>query len=115
MSDVKFIGGLSFKAKNANAPEYVICKGSIKREDLIAWLQSEQGEWINFDVKESKGGKMYAAVDTWKPNGGGSARHGGQQQRQRSQQQQKSMDHFADALDDFADDDLPFISSRGQW
>ncbi len=107
MSDVKFIGGLSFKAKNANAPDYVICKGSIKREDLIAWLQSEQGEWINFDVKESKGGKIYAAVDTWKPNGGGSARQGGQQQRQRPQQQAP--------VDDFDSDSIPFISSRGQW
>lgn len=109
MSDVKFIGGLNFKAKNANAPDYVICKGSIKREDLIAWLQSEQGEWINFDVKESRGGKIYAAVDTWKPNGGGSARQGGQQQRQRPQQA------ATNPVDDFDSDSIPFISSRGQW
>lgn len=101
MSDVKFIGGLNFKAKNPNAPDYVICKGSIKREDLIAWLQSQQGEWINFDVKESKGGKMYAAVDTWKPNDG--SRQGGQAQRpqQRAPQQQAPKD-------DFGDTDIPF-------
>lgn len=109
MSEAKFISGLNFKAKNTNAPDYVICKGSIKREDLIAWLQSEHGEWINFDVKESKGGKMYAAVDTWKANGGSSARQGGQQQRQRQQQAARQ------PVDDFDDTDIPFISSRGQW
>lgn len=69
MADVKFISGLNFKAKPDNAPEYVIVKGSIKREDLIAWLQSERDEWVNFEVKVSKNGKMYAAVDTWKPSG----------------------------------------------
>lgn len=85
MSEVKFVQGLSFKAKHANAPDYVICKGSIRKDDLIAWLQTELGEWINFDVKESKGGKYYASVDDWKPNQGGGhgGRKGGQEPRQR--------------------------------
>lgn len=73
-NDVKFINGLNFKAPNDNAPEYVKAKGSIKREELIAWLQSETGEWINFDIKVSQGGKWYGAVDTWKPNQGGQQR-----------------------------------------
>jgi len=112
MSDVKFIGGLTFKAKHPNAPEYVICKGSIKREDLIAWLSSEQGDWINFDVKESKGGKLYAAVDDWKPNQGGgtSSRRGGQEQRERPQRATNQP-----PMDDFADDNIPFIRMQGGW
>lgn len=96
MSDVKFIGGLNFKAKNPNAPDYVICKGSIKREDLIAWLQTEQGEWINFDVKESKGGKIYAAVDTWRPNQGGDQRQSAPRQQQRQAPQNTPADEFKD-------------------
>lgn len=69
MSDIEFINGLSFKAPNDGAPEYVKAKGSIKRLDLIAWLESKEGEWVNFDLIVSKGGKWYAAVDNWKPNG----------------------------------------------
>ena len=69
MSDIEFIQGLSFKAPNENAPEYVKAKGSIKRLDLIAFLQAKEGDWVNFDLKVSNGGKWYAAVDNWKPNG----------------------------------------------
>ena len=67
-NDTQFINGLIVKAPNDNAPEYVKAKLSIKREELIGWLQSERGEWINADIKVSQGGKWYAAVDTWKPN-----------------------------------------------
>jgi hypothetical protein len=35
--------------------------------DLSAWLAGKSDEWINIDVKESKGGKWYAAVSTFKP------------------------------------------------
>jgi hypothetical protein len=69
-NDTQFINGLIVKAPNENAPEYVKAKLSIKREELIGWLQSESGEWINADIKVSQGGKWYAAVDTWKPQGG---------------------------------------------
>ena len=64
------MNGLIVKAPNDNAPEYVKAKLSIKREELIAWLQSQTGDWINADVKVSQSGKWYAAVDNWKPNGG---------------------------------------------
>lgn len=110
--DNKFISGLLFKSKNPNAPDYVICKGSIKRADLIAWLNSEQGEWINFDVKVSQNGKWYAAVDEWKPNQGGgtSSRRGGQEQRERPQ---RATDNAP--RDEFESDDIPFLSMQGGW
>ena len=69
-NDPKFIDGLIVKAPNERAPEYVKAKLSIKRAELIAWLQSQTGDWINADVKVSQGGKGYAAVDDWKPEGG---------------------------------------------
>ena len=62
-----FVDGLMAKKPNEKAPDFVKCALSIKREDLIAWLTSQTDEWINVQVKESKGGKWYAEVDTWKP------------------------------------------------
>jgi hypothetical protein len=67
MSDIKFIDGLIVKAPHERAPDFVKAKLSIKREELIAWLEDQDGEWINADVKESRGGKWYVSVDEWKP------------------------------------------------
>lgn len=113
MSDKKFINGLIVKAPNDNAPDYLICKLSIKREELIQWLQQQTGEWINADIKESQGGKWYAAVDDWRPN----QQRGGQQQRGQRQspeqkydqvREQRLRDHQRNTpVDDFGDD-LPF-------
>ena len=79
MSDAKFIDGLIVKAPNEKAPEYVKARLSIKRAEFIAWLQKQDGEWINADIKVGQSGKWYAAVDDWKPQGGGQQRP---QQRQ---------------------------------
>lgn len=69
MGDTKFTDGLMAKAPNENAPEYVKAKLSIRREELIAWLQQQDGEWINAEVKVSgSSGKWYVAVDQWKPD-----------------------------------------------
>jgi hypothetical protein len=69
MSENNFIDGLIVKAPHQNAPDFVKAKLSIKREDLIGWLQQQTGEWINADIKESRAGKWYAAIDNWKPDG----------------------------------------------
>lgn len=62
-----FVDGLMAKQPNEKAPDFVKCALSIKRTDLIAWLTGQTDDWINVQVKESKGGKWYAEVDTWKP------------------------------------------------
>ena len=98
-TDTKFINGLIVKAPHDRAPEYVKARLSIKREELIAWLQSESGEWINADIKVSNGGKWYAAVDDWKPDGN----RGGQQRQAPTRPSRQQ------AADDFADDPgIPF-------
>lgn len=66
MSDIEFINGLMAKRPNDNAPEFVKAAISIKREELIAWLSSRNDEWINADIKESKGGRWYIAVSSLK-------------------------------------------------
>jgi hypothetical protein len=97
MSDIEFIEGLSFKAPNDGAPDFVLAKGWIKNAELIAFLQARIAkgeESTNFDLKKSKGGKPYAALDNWKPSGGG----------QRTERQAKPA-----PADDFDPDrDLPF-------
>ncbi len=67
MNDVEFVDGLIVKQPHPNAPDFVKAKISIKREDLLQWLQNKKDEWINIDIKESKTGKWYAQVDTWQP------------------------------------------------
>lgn len=112
-NEIEFPAGLMVKAKHENAPSFVLCKLSIKRTELIEWLQSKEGDWINLDVKESKGGKLYAAVDTWKPSESGtssSGSRGGAPQRTRPAPATEA------AGDDFADDsDIPFLSNRSGW
>lgn len=66
----KFVDGLIVKAPRDQAPDFVKMAISIKREELIAWLQKENDEWINIDVNEGRSGKWYCAVNTWKPQGG---------------------------------------------
>jgi hypothetical protein len=67
MVDKVFVNGLMAKKPKENAPEWVKCNLSLKREDLITWLAEQSDEWINVQVCESKGGKWYAEVDSWKP------------------------------------------------
>lgn len=111
--EIEFINGLIIKPPHERAPEFVKCKLSFKREELIAWLQSKEGDWINADVKVSNGGKWYAAVDNWKPNtegGGSSGSRGGAPQRERPvQATQQSPDPNYD------DQDIPFLSQRGNF
>ena len=69
MSD--FIDGLSFKKPHGNAPPFVKAKGSIKVVDLGKYLKEAHNngkEWVNFDLKESREGKLYATIDDWKPD-----------------------------------------------
>lgn len=67
MSEVEFVDGLIVKAPHSKAPEFVKGALSIKREELIAWLQKQKGDWVNVDIKEAKSGKWYAAVNDYKP------------------------------------------------
>lgn len=96
MSDNEFINGLIVKAPNDNAPEYVKAKVSIKREELIAWLQTKDSEWVNADIKVSQTGKWYVSVDNWKPNG---------QRQEPSKPAQAKPANFDDSP---FDDDIPF-------
>lgn len=92
MSDIDFIKGLNFKDPKEGAPEYVKAKGSIKRLELIEWLQAKDGDWVNFDLKVARNGKWYAAVDNWRPNSSEQANRAGQA----ANQARGNPDPFAD-------------------
>ena len=62
-----FPKGLIFKKPRDGAPEFVKGSISIKVQELITWLNTFQEEWINLDLKESKAGKYYAQLNTFKP------------------------------------------------
>ena len=65
----EFINGLIIQGPDGKMPEFIKCKISIKREALIAYLQSKKEEWLNIDVKESREKKKwYASLNNWKPN-----------------------------------------------
>lgn len=96
MSDIEFIPGLIAKAPGDKAPEYVKLKLSIKREELLAWLQSQSGEWINGEVKVARSGKYYIQRDNWKPQQGGAHR------------QEPPKSTGGSVADDFDDSSIPF-------
>ena len=102
MAENIFVDGLLVKPPRDNAPDFIKCTISIKRQELIAWLSRQQGEWVNVDVKESRGGKWYAAVNEYKPQG--------QQDSHNAAKSNGYAPHNTD--DDYADihfdEDLPF-------
>lgn len=61
------INGLFVKKPHPNAPSFVKAKVSVKKEDFINWLHSQEGAWVNMDIKESRDGAFYAQIDEWKP------------------------------------------------
>jgi len=68
MSEKKeFVKGIFCKKKHPKSPDFVLGGGSMKRVDLIEFLNSKTDEWINFQILNSKAGKPYIVVDDWKP------------------------------------------------
>lgn len=63
----EFVDGLIAKKPRDTAPEWIKCNLSIKRADLILWLEQKEGDWVNVQVCEARSGKWYAEVDNWQP------------------------------------------------
>ena len=62
-----FVTGLFYKKPHPKAPEFVLGTLSAKREELIAFLKLQEGEWVNMVIKMNKAGKCYVQIDDWKP------------------------------------------------
>ena len=66
-TEKQFVNGLFFKRPNEKAPEYIIGTLSAKRNELMAFLGQQEGDWVNMVIKESKKGNLYIQIDDWKP------------------------------------------------
>lgn len=65
MSD--FLKGLTIKPPHSSAPAFVKGKISINVNDLIESLRENSNDgWVNLDLKESKDGKLYFQIDTYR-------------------------------------------------
>jgi len=65
--ETKFADGLLFKTPGPNVPKWILGNISIKVEEFIEFLQANKKKdgWVNIDVKKSKGGKIYCALNTY--------------------------------------------------
>lgn len=66
-----FINGMFFKSPDERTKEkapWVKGHISIKMADFIPFIKEHKEEdWLNIDLKKSKGGKLYLELNTWKP------------------------------------------------
>lgn len=63
-----FVDGLIVKTRRDTAPDWIKGHLSIKVQELRAFLdQYEKEEWLNVDICQSKLGKLYAQLNTFKP------------------------------------------------
>ena len=66
--EIIFVDGIIVK-RHERAPDYVIANLSIKCSELVDFLRKNHNDgWCNIQLKRSKGGKLYAELDTWKPS-----------------------------------------------
>lgn len=91
MSEINFPKGLMVKQPRQGAPEFVKGSISVKSAEFIEYLKGMKDEWVNFDIKVSKDGKWYCALNDWKPTNTGGGVH------------QQSKPNLASS-----NDDLPF-------
>ena len=66
--DPVFADGFIFKRPREGAPDFVKGALSIKVGEAIAFLQKHNNAgWVNLDLKNSQGGKLYLQLNDWKP------------------------------------------------
>ena len=63
-----FADGIRFSEPSEKAPDFIKGRISIQAEQALAFIEKYKDErgWLNLDVKESKGGKLYVELNTWK-------------------------------------------------
>jgi hypothetical protein len=64
-----FIQGARYSKAPDNAPKWLLGKISIKADEFIQYLQTNQSNgWLNIDIKESSKGNIYLELNDFKPN-----------------------------------------------
>jgi len=62
-----FVDGLRVSKPNDKSPEWVKLNFGANVDQLVAFLQKykKQDGWVNFDLKKSKGDKLYLELNTF--------------------------------------------------
>lgn len=68
-SEKQFVEGIFVERPSENAPEFIKAKLSVKPAELMPFLEKHVNNagFVNLDLKESKAGKLYLEVNSWKP------------------------------------------------
>ena len=69
MADKIFPKGLIYKKAREGAPDFVKGALSVKVDEFADFLEEhkDEGGWVNIDLLESREGKAYCALNSWKP------------------------------------------------
>lgn len=69
MADAILVSGMFVKDPHSNAPDFVKMRVSFKVEDFKKFLdENEDGGYVNVQIKRSQEEKLYASLDTWRPD-----------------------------------------------
>jgi hypothetical protein len=96
-TEAKFVDGMRVYAPRENAPDFVIADVVIEHDDFVDWL-ADRGDKVRITIKRSRGGKLYASENDYKPSS--EAPKPSCAPAERPQQET--------AGGGFADDDIPF-------
>jgi hypothetical protein len=100
--DIVFADGMICKKPHQNAPDFVKATVSFKMKEFVEWGRLHHNEgWVNVQIKESRGGKLYASLDTFTPSKQEEYATGGQQARD-------AMAGMAPTAAGGFEDDIPF-------
>ena len=69
MTEKIFPNGLIYKKAREGAPDFVKGTLSVKVDEFIEFLTKHKDErgWVNIDLLESREGKPYCVLNSWKP------------------------------------------------
>tara|TARA_R110000787_G_scaffold35625_1_gene91335 strand:- start:819 stop:1100 length:282 start_codon:yes stop_codon:yes gene_type:complete len=71
---MKYINGLFAKRKSEKSPDFVICNGSINKDQMQETLTQMDGEWINFQINKpytedpAHPERLTIKINDWKPD-----------------------------------------------
>lgn len=98
-----FADGFIFK-RNEKAPEFVVGRLSMKVDEAIEFIKSNQKNgWVNLGIKQARSGNYYVELDTFEPNNDSSK---GSAVEKYDEKSKKAVELKAEVQEE--DDDLPF-------
>lgn len=63
----KFVAGMRV-TRHEKAPDFVKASIGVNIGDFLVWANAHaKNGWVNFQIKESRGGKLYAELDSYEP------------------------------------------------